>query len=79
MDELKGTFIVTDSSENFIKAKLIAESYFPSLLNERKEYASRIIHITNNGKVRGEFLFDKYHLLKNNVKEIPFNEFINKY
>lgn len=79
MDELKGTYIVTNSLEDFIKAKLIAESYFTSVIDQRKSnYVSRIIHITPYGVVRAEVMKDLY-LFKDTHKQIKFKEFISKY
>ncbi len=79
MDELKGTYIVTNSLKDFIKAKLIAESYFTSVIDQRKSnYAPRIIHITPNGVVSAEVMKDLY-LFKDIRKQIKFKEFISKY
>ena len=79
MDELKGTYIITNSLEDFIKAKLIAESYFTSVIDQRKSnYVSRIIHITPYGVVRAEVMKNLY-LFEDTHKQIKFKEFINKY
>ena len=79
MDELKGTYIITNSLEDFIKAKLIAESYFTSVIDQRKSnYVSRIIHITPYGVVRAEVMKDLY-LFEDIRKEILFKDFILNY
>lgn len=79
MDELKGTYIITNSLEDFIKAKLIAESYFTSVIDQRKSnYVSRIIHITTYGVVRTEVMKNLY-LFEDTHKQIKFKEFISKY